>query len=241
MMYYANRGQDIYGAPIGIIVMDCYIPYPPGTPGNAQTFDHPVIYEVVRGADMENLIYEPKPELVQRFIDAGRKLVQQGAKAIFGNCGFMVLFQREMAAALDVPVFISGLLQLPLIAQGLKPEQSIGIITASDASLSPKHLDIACWGMDVPMHTIGLEHKPAFKAAVHEQVGSLDFEKVEQEVVEAALQLQQQHGDIGAILLECTDLPPYAAAVQEATGLAVFDVTTLIAWAFAGVQHKRFC
>jgi hypothetical protein len=240
MIYTANKGQDIYGAPIGIIVMDCLIPYPPGTPGNAQTFDHPVIYEVVKGADMENLIYDPKPELVERFIEAGRKLVQQGAKAIIGNCGFMVFFQRDMAAALSVPVFMSGLLQLPLIRQGLKPDQSIGIVSASGTSLTPKHMEIACWGMDVPVNIRGLEDKPAFKAAVHDQVGKLDFEAVEAEVVEAALEIQAKHPETGAILLECTDLPPYAEAVQRATGLAVFDITSMIAWAYAGAERKHF-
>lgn len=240
MIYTANKGQDIYGALVGIIVMDCLIPYPPGTPGNAQTFDHPVIYEVVRGADMQNLIYDPNPDLVQEFISAGRRLVQQGAKTVIGNCGFMVLFQREMAAALPVPVFMSGLLQLPLIHQGLRPEQSVGIISASGTSLTPRHLEIAFWGRDVPIQLRGLEDKPAFKAAIHDQVGSLDFRAVEGEVVETALALQAEHPETGAILFECTDLPPYAEAVQHATGLPVYDITSLIAWGFAGAERKRF-
>lgn len=240
MIYTANKGQDVYGIPIGIIVMDCLIPYPPGTPGNAATFDHPVIYSVVRGADMESLIYNPRPELLDRFIAAAQQLVAQGAKAIVGNCGFMVLFQSEMARALPVPVFMSGLLQLPLIRQGLNPDQSVGIISASGASLTRRHMEIACQGLDVPVTIRGLENKPAFRAAVHDQVGTLDFEAVQTEVVDEALSLQTDHPDTGAILLECTDLPPYAEAVQKATGLPVFDITSLIAWAFAGAQRKQF-
>lgn len=240
MLYIANKGQDIYGAPIGIVVMDCLIPYPPGTPGNAQSFDHPVLYSVVRGADMESLIYNPKPELVERFIAAGKDLVQQGAKTVVGNCGFMVLFQREMAAALPVPVYMSSLLQLPLIRQGIRPDQSIGIISASGNSLTKRHMEIACWGLDVPVNMRGLEDKPAFKAAVHDQVGSLDFEAVEAEVVEQALSIQRDHPETGAILLECTDLPPYAEAVQRATGLPVYDITSLISWGYAGAHRKYF-
>lgn len=236
MIYTANKGQDICGAPVGIIVMDCLIPYPPGTPGIAQTFDHQVIYEIVLGADMHNLIYDPNPDLVQEFIAAGRRLVQQGTKTVIGNCGFMVLFQREMAAAMPVPVFMSGLLQLPLIHQGLRPEQSVGIISASGTSLTPRHLEIACWGRQLR----GLEDKPAFKAAIHDQVGSLDFQAVRGEVVETALALQADHPETGAILLECTDLPPYAEAVQHATGLPVYDITSLIAWGYAGAERRRF-
>jgi hypothetical protein len=240
MQYFATKGQDVYGIPVGIIVMDCFIPYPPGAPGNASTFDHPVIYSTVRGATMEHLIYEPKPVLVGRFLEAGRELVRQGAKTVIGNCGFMVLFQPQMSAELSVPTYMSSLLQLPMIQHGLKPEQSVGIVSASGASLTQRHLDIASGGMDLRVHVRGLEDKPAFKAAVHDQVGTLEFEHVEDEVVAAALEIQRDHPETGAILLECTDLPPYAKAVQNATGLPVFDITTLIDWARTGVQRKEF-
>ncbi len=238
--YTANKGQDIYGVPVGIIVMDCLIPYPPGTPGNARTFDHPVLYETVRGATMEDLIYNPKADLTSKFLEAGQRLVQQGVRAVIGNCGFMVLFQREMAAALPVPVFMSALLQLPLIQQGLAPDQSIGIISSTGSSLTERHMEIATWGNSVPVTLRGLEDRPAFKAAVHDQVGTLDFEAVEAEVVDEALAIQRDHPATGAILLECTDLPPYASAVQTATGLPVFDITSLIGWAVAGADRKVF-
>ncbi|MFM7686063.1 MAG: hypothetical protein ACKOD2_01215 [Ilumatobacteraceae bacterium] len=98
--YRAFPGQDIYGVPVGIIVMDCLIPYPPGTPGNARTFDHPVLYEVVRGATMEDLIYDPKTDLTSRFVEAGCRLVQQGVRAVVGNCGGeLVRRPRRMSAS----------------------------------------------------------------------------------------------------------------------------------------------
>ncbi|MCI5109686.1 MAG: aspartate/glutamate racemase family protein [Marivita sp.] len=240
MIYTATKGQDVYGVPVGIVVMDCLIPYPPGTPGNATTFGFPVMYATVRGADMENLIYDPKPELTEKFVAAGEELVRQGAKAIFGNCGFMVFFQEAMANALPVPVFMSSLLQLPLIRHGLRQGEKVGILTASGTSLTPRHLEIATGGAAVEIVSRGLEHGPAFKAAIHDQVGTLDFEAVEAEVVAAALTLVDENPDVGAILLECTDLPPYAAAVQEATGLPVFDVTSLINYGAGSVLHERF-
>jgi len=239
-IYRATRGQDVYGAPVGIIVMDCLIPYPPGTPGNAQTFDHPVLYEVVRGATMESLIYAPRGELLDGFIEAGRRLVQQGARTVIGNCGFMILFQEEMASELPVPVFMSSLLQLPLIARGIRPGESIGIVSSSGSSLSQRHMDIAIGGLPLATHVRGLEDSPAFRSAVHDQVGELDFEAVESEVVEVACDLVRAHPDIGAILLECTDLPPYAEAVQHATRLPVFDITSLIAWTKHSVKRPHF-
>jgi hypothetical protein len=240
MIYKARQGRDIYGAPVGIIVMDCLIPYPPGTPGNASTFGFPVLYEVVRGATMEGLIYSPDAALAEPFLAAGRRLVAQGVRAVFGNCGFMVMFQHQMAAELPVPVLMSSLLQLPLIAQGLAAGQSVGVISASAASLTPRHMEIALGSATVACHVAGLEHGPAFKAAIHDQCGALDFAAVEAEVVGAATDLVARPPEIGALLFECTDLPPYAFAVQQATGLPVFDASTLINFGAAAVTRSRF-
>lgn len=241
MKYYANEGQDYYGFPIGIIVMQCHIPFPPGSPNNPSTFDFPVLYSKVSGATMDTLIYDPQFDtLKDQFIGAGRELVQQGVEAIFGGCGFMVLFQREMAQALPVPVFSSSLLQLPIISQSLSPEQSIGIITASGSSLTDRHMEIALNGADVSYVIGGLETRPAFKSAVHDQAGVLDSDAVQAEVVQEALDLQRENPKLGAILLECTDLPPYAAAVQQATGLPVYDITTLIQWGYSAIRPRVF-
>ncbi|WP_343079605.1 aspartate/glutamate racemase family protein [Ostreiculturibacter nitratireducens] len=240
MIYKAQQGRDIYGAPVGIIVMDCLIPYPPGTPGNPSTFGFPVLYEVVRGATMESLIYTPDARLAEPFLEAGRRLVAQGVRAVFGNCGFMILFQERMAAELPVPVFMSSLLQLPLVARGLSRGQAVGIISASAASLTPRHMEIALGGAEVAFHITGLEDRPAFKAAVHDQCGELDFDAVEADVVAAACDLVAAHPEIGALLFECTDLPPYAHAVQKATGLPVFDASTLVNFGAASVMRSRF-
>lgn len=240
MIYKAQKGRDLYGAPVGIIVMDCLIPYPPGTPGNPSSFGFPVLYEVVRGATMESLIYMPDKALAEPFLAAGRRLIAQGVRAVFGNCGFMVLFQEQMAAEMPVPVFMSSLLQLPLVGRGLAKGQAVGIISARAASLTPRHLEIALAGATVATHVTGLENKPAFKAAVHDQCGTLDFDAVEAEVVAAACDLVAAHPEIGALLFECTDLPPYAFAVQQATGLPVFDASTLINFGAASVMRRRF-
>ncbi len=240
MIYKAHHGSDLYGAPVGVIVMDCLVPYPPGTPGNASSFGFPVLYEVVRGATMESLIYMPDAKLAEPFIEAGRRLVAQGVRAVFGNCGFMILLQEQIAAELPVPVFMSSLLQLPLIARGLARGKAVGILSTSAASLTPTHLEIALGGATASIQVAGLENKPAFKAAVHDQCGELDFDAVEAEVVEAACDLVAHHPKIGALIFECTDLPPCAYAAQRATGLPVFDASTLINYGASGVTRTRF-
>lgn len=241
MLYTVRSGIHAAGIPVGIVMMETHVPYPPGSPLNARTFDFPVTYEVVSGATMDALIYAPQYEaLKERFIQAGRDLVSKGVRAVVGGCGFMVLFQRKLAEALPVPVYSSSLLQLPLIAQSIPAGKSIGILTASKPSLSPRHMEIACAGLPIQYVINGLEERPAFKSTVHDQSGTLDFDAFQADVVAEALAMQDSNPDIAAILLECTDLPPYADAVSEATGLPVYDITTLTNWAYQAVEPKRY-
>lgn len=240
MIYKAKKGQTSYEEPVGIILMESFMPFPPGCPGNASTFSFPVRYEVVKGANMERLVYRGDPELLQPFIDAGWKLVNEGVKTITGNCGFMVLYHDLMAKEFPVPVFMSSLLQLPFIARMLKPGEKVGIITANGKTLTPRHLEIATNGMEVPTAVAGMEEQPHFYDAIHAEKGVLDFPAVEAEVVWVAQNLMEANDNVKALLFECTDLPPYAAAVQEAVGLPVFDFTTLINYVFSALVRRRF-
>ncbi len=239
MIYKAREGQITYGEAIGIIMMETFMPFPPGSPGNASTFRYPVRYEVVEGADMERVVYNPDRKLLAPFLAAGRKLVRDGVKAVTGNCGFMVLFQDDMARELPVPVFMSSLLQLPFISRLLKPGEKVGVVTASKKTLTPDHLRAATGGANIPIAIAGMEGRPYFDSAIHAEQGELDFDGVEAEVVAAACELAGDD-DVKAILFECTDLPPYAAAAQEATGLPVFDYTTMADYVFSGLARKRF-
>ncbi len=240
MIYKAKKGQVSYGEAIGIILMESYMPFPPGTPGNATTFSFPVRYSIVKGANMERLVYQGDPALLQPFIDAGWELVREGVKAVTGNCGFMVLYQNELSKEFPVPVFMSSLLQLPFIARMLSPGEKVGIITSSRRTLTDRHLEVATGGMDIPIKIAGMEDQKHFYDAIHAEKGELDFEEVEREVVEVATNLVREDETIRAILFECTDLPPYAAAVQEALNLPVFDFTTMINYVFSGLVRKRF-
>jgi Asp/Glu/hydantoin racemase len=241
VLYRVRSGVHPAGFTVGIIMMETLVPYPPGSPNNAKTFDFPVAYEIVSGATMDALIYTPQFDLLRdRFLDAARSLVDRGVRAIVGGCGFMVLFQKELAEAVAVPVYSSSLVQLPLIAQSIPAAAAVGIITADASSLTARHMEIARAGLEIDYVVAGLEDRRAFKAAVHDQVGVLDFEAVEADVVAAAEELVRQNPSVAAILFECTDLPPYADAVAAATGLPVYDVTSLVEWAHRAVEPRRY-
>jgi len=232
----AYKLQMRHNRPIGIITLEENIVCPPGTPKNPGTFSHPVCYEVVRGTGLLELNNSAG---LQSFLTAGRNLVEKGVCAIAGNCGLMIVYQDQLAAALPVPVFLSSLLQLPFMARLSGPESAIGIIAASSDCLRDEHLRIVTRGTPIRTIVAGMEGKKHFCEAVSEG-GVLHFKEVQAEVVEVALDLVSQHPDVKSILFECVDLPPYASAVQEAVGLPVFDITTLIGHVHSTLVRRPF-
>jgi hypothetical protein len=86
----------------------------------------------------------------------------------------------------------------------------------------------------------GLENEPFFKEAIFSGRGRLEAQKVEDEVVARARQMVRADPAIRAILLECSNLPPYAAAVQEAIGMPVYDFVTMIHHVQSALARKRF-
>lgn len=239
MIYRARKPQLSYGRPIGIIVLEEHIPCPPGTPGNPTTFPFPVCYDVAHGVGTAAL-REPHPAGLESFIAAGQRLLERGASAIAGNCGLMIVHQRELARALPVPVLLSSLLQVPLIARMLGADAAIGVLMSGADSLTAEHVRLACAGSDARIVLASLQGKPHFTAAVCEERGELDFERITAEVVDVARSLVQGHPDVKALVFECVDLPPYAHAVQEAVGLPVFDMTTLIGHFHAALVRNPF-
>lgn len=240
MIYRAKEGQVSYGEAIGILLLDSFMPFPPGDVGNATTFGFPVRYQVVKGASVERLINQQDPSLIEPFIEAGRALVNEGVKAVTGDCGFMILFQEQLAKEFPVPVFMSSLLQIPFISRMLAPGEKVGIIPADSSKLTPRHFKAAGVDDSMPIAVSGMEKQKHFYDAILAEKGELDFDKVEAEVVLVAKKLVRADPKVKALLLECSDLPPYAAAVQEAVGLPVFDFTTMINFVFSALVRKRF-
>lgn len=221
-----NPAQAWYGESIGILILDATYPCVPGNVGNASTFDFPVRYEKVQGASIDRLLNQQDETLAMPFVQAARNLQQSGVKAITGACGFMALFQQKVAASVDIPVFLTSLLQIPFIHQ--ITGKTVGIITANASCLTLYHLAAVGIPDTLPIAVAGMENQTEFKAAVLEEKGTLDSTKIEDEVVRVARQLRRENPEMGSVLLECSDLPPYAHAVQRALELPVFDFITMI-------------
>ena len=229
-------GRNLYGYAIGILMIEGWFPRPPGAIGNASTFSFPVMHHVVRGASGVRTVRElPKlapdsnafAEAIRAWTDGARLLAEQGCRAITTSCGFAALLQRHLAAAVDVPVFASSLMLVPLISRMLKAGRRVGVVTADAEYLSAAHLSAV--GADHSSIAVaGMHGCPEFEATAWGEQRTLDFAKLEAETVRVAGELVARDPSVSAILLECSLLPPYAAAVQSATGLPVFDFTHLV-------------
>jgi hypothetical protein len=234
----ARGGKAIYGAPLGILMLQARFARIPGDMGNAGTWPFPVLYRVVKGASPERVVLRGADGLLEAFLEAAAELVDQGAEAITTNCGFLSLFQAELAAHVRVPVAASSLMQVPWVQAMLPPGLRVGVLTVSAGSLTPAHLRAAGVPLDTPI--VGTEGgREFFRVLIRAEKDDLDVALAEQDILEAGRELKER-GDIGAIVLECTNMPPYANALRAALDVPVFDIYSLITWLHAGLRPRRF-
>jgi len=221
-------GFNQYGFTVGILMLDTRFPRIPGDMGHAATFDFPVRYHRVGGADPDLVVRRGAAGLLPAFVEGARALEREGVGAITTNCGFLVKYQREMAAAVTIPVFTSSLLLVPLVHRMLPAGRRVGVMTVNAASLGPEHLAGAGIGPDIPLAVAGLEGEKEFTRVLLGDELELDPELAREEHVRVARRLVGEHPDVGAIVLECTNMPPYTADIQRETGRPVFDITSLV-------------
>ncbi len=231
-------GKAIYGAALGILMLDARFPRIPGDMGHAGTWPFPVLYRVVRGASPDRVVRHGADGLFEAFLAAGRELVRDGADAITTNCGFLSIFQEPLARQLDVPVATSSLMQVPLVAVTLPPQRTVGIVTVSKESLTAAHLAAAGVATGTPV--VGVPADGAFAGTLLDNRPHLDVTAARKEVVEAAMDLKRAVPGLGAVVLECTNMDPYAADVRKATGVPVHSIRTFMAWFHASLEPARF-
>ena len=230
-------GQNLYGFSVGILMLDTRFPRIPGDMGNAATFDFPVLYHRVEGASPHRVVRQGQRELLPAFVEGARLLEREGVRAITTNCGFLAQFQPELAAAVSVPVFTSSLMLVPIVHRMLPPARAVGVLTVDASSLRPAHFAGAGITPEVPTVVAGLETEKEFTRVLLDDLLELDVEAARQEHVRVATRLVEEHPEVGALVLECTNMPPYRADIQRATAVPVFDITTLVRMVHDAVVH----
>jgi hypothetical protein len=218
---------------LGLLTLDTAFPRIPGDVGAPETFPCPVRRTVVAGASVDEVVHRANDALLPQFVRAAITLADEGCIGIATTCGFLLRWQRDLAAELPVPVMTSALLQLPLVQRCLPQRRRVGVVTYSAADLAGAALEAA--GADPATPIEGVDPHGYFANTIRHGSKDLDRDRMAQDVVAAARRLLSAHDDLGAIVLECANMPPYRAAVEAATRLPVFDAVQLITWFYAGI------
>ncbi|CAI6097332.1 unnamed protein product [Clonostachys chloroleuca] len=213
----SNSIEAIPVAPLGFIATDIHFPRPPGDPFNEQTWPFPLIREQARGSTESDIVTGTKYDdaFIERFVEAGKKLADRGCIGIITSCGFLAMAQNE----------------------------TIGILTYDDARLGPLHLSQL--GIDTTKRVIPIRGAPAnghLRRLITEG-GPYIHHDLEDELVGVAKRLtvecEESGSEIAGLLLECTQMPPFAEAIQKATGVPVYDVYTMGMWFYSGLATRR--
>lgn len=238
-MSKAKGGKTVYGAAVGILMLETRFPRIPGDVGHAGTWPFPVLFKVVGGASPERVVRGGADGLNDAFIEAARDLVRTGADGITTNCGFLSLFQDELAAACGVPVAASSLMQVPWVQSTLPPGRRVGVLTISSATLTERHLQCAGAPADTPVGGTDTAGREFTRAILGDEM-ELDVDRARLDMLEGGRRLVDAHPDIGAIVLECTNMVPYAADLAAELELPVYDFYSFVTWFQAGLSPRRF-
>ena len=231
-------GKAVFGATVGILMLEARFPRVPGDMGNALSWPFPVHYRVVRGASPDRVVRRRAEGLLEPFVEAAKDLVATGADGITTNCGFLSLFQREIADAVGVPVATSSLMQIPTVQSLLPQGQRVGVLTVSKETLTPAHLQAAGVALDTPV--VGTEGGREFTRAILGNEPELDTEKSRLDLLDAGRELLDGHPEVGAIVLECTNMVPYAAELRRALGVPVFSIYSFVLWFQSGLMPRAY-
>lgn len=237
-----------YGMGLGIMLLDDVYPGFPGDVRNASGYPFPIQYEVVEGVDIPRLVIaEDKSPCLPPLLRAAQKLERLGCRAIAAECGYLAYFQREIAATVKVPVFMSSLLQVSLAQQIIGPEQVVGILMANAGYLTDHHLESV--GIQIGSnYVIGgameqgecEEFDHLWTAGKRSDPPQANYAKAEAEFLKVAVRFYRQHPRMGALVLECTGFPPFARALQREIGIPIFSWGTLLDYAYSVAVHREY-
>ncbi|MGL4607599.1 MAG: aspartate/glutamate racemase family protein [Eubacteriaceae bacterium] len=244
----ARKNHSCYGMSLGIMLLDEVYPGFPGDVRNASGFPYPIQYDIVENIDIHKLVWEPdKTQCRQPILDAAKRLEKMGCKAIAAECGYFAYFQQDVAGYVDIPVFMSSLLQVPMIQQAIGPKKKVAIVAAIGKFLKEEHLINV--GIDPQSNYLiagaqdeygCTEFDNLWNAEVRPTVPEAYFTKAQNQMVAMCKDLVAKHPDIGAIMLECTGMQPFARAIQREVDLPVYSWGTLLDYANSVVNHRDY-
>lgn len=171
------------------------------------------------------------------WVSAAKELEKMGIKAVTCNCGKTGVMQKELNRAVEIPVFTSSLLQIPTVKRFLSPNKKVGVITAPSAKEIWKQLQESC---EIDPNSIEVFHAGGGSwGSQFAKNQTYDYVKVRDQLTEGIVNFVKSKGNIGALVLECTELPLYSGFIQTVTKLPVFDAVTMVNWVYTSLSNKR--
>jgi hypothetical protein len=244
----ARKDHRCYGMGLGIIILDDVYPGFPGDVRNASAFPFPIQYEIAEGVDIWALVHEAdKSPCREPILRAAKKLEKMGCRAIAAECGYFAYFQREVAAHVDVPVFMSSLLQVSWAQQLIGPAKVVGILVAREKRLTDAHLEAVGIRPGSNYVITGAEDDNRCPEFTHlwykpertDPPGAI-YDKAEAEFLKVAVDFYHAHPNMGAMMLECTGMQPFARAIQREIDVPIFSWGTLLDYAYSVAVHRDY-
>jgi Asp/Glu/hydantoin racemase len=225
---------------LGIIMLNTRFPRVVGDIGNPATFPFPVRYRIVEAATVEHVVRADglSAGLVDGFVEAAHQLAAEGVAGLTTSCGFVAICQNELARRCPLPMVASSLCQVPLVQAALPAGRRVGVITVDARKLTPAHLAAVGAAADTPV--VGTEVGTELTRVIEQDLPVLDPAKACKDVLDAGEALVAKAPDVGAVVLECTNMAPYAHALARHLGLPVFDILGLLAWWYRSLSPPRF-
>lgn len=222
---------------LGVIMLDTEFPRPIGDVGHEQSWNIPVRFKRVPSASPDRVIRQDSAGLIDAFINAGNDLIASGCTALITSCGFLARHQRTLSDAFDVPFAASSLVQIPMVKAMLSPSLNAGVITYDANSLTAENFTSSSAGPNTPV--IGVPDGGAFRGLI-EGGQPYNFKALEDEILTCVRRLLKENPQTGAIVLECTNMPPFAQSITMEIGLPVFDILSVGHWLFQSTQPRNF-
>lgn len=232
------KKKTYYGVTIGILMVETYFRRFVGDVGNAETWPFPVQYKVVRGAKPTMMGKLQNNDLLDLFKAAAQELIDDGVAGIATTCGFLSYYQKELAEFCSVPVATSALLQVPMAQRIMSPRKKVGILTFSSDDLNSLYLNAV--GIDPSTPVFGMRSGSEFCRSIHQGDPTVPYETWENDVMDAVENAFHIEPDLGALVLECTNLTPFSSTISERFDIPVFDNITLVNWLHAGLRPRAY-
>jgi hypothetical protein len=233
-----ERRRTYHGVSLGILMLETYFERFVGDIGNARTWPFLVQYRIVKGASPDRIVGLSDDAMLQPFKDAADELIAAGVDGITTTCGFLALYQQELAAHCRVPVATSALLQVPMVARVLPAGKRPAIITFSKEALTRRHLEAV--GVDPATPIFGMPPASEFQRSIRQGDTSVPFEVLRKEVIAVARAAAASDPTVGALVLECTNLTPHSADLRKELGLPIFDMVSLVHWFHRSLRPEVF-